>query len=920
MIALPVAGLASAGLVFQSTIATDAETVTTDLGRSQARLQVVSVPDPSLAQNPADTWDWQVSRNAKGIPTRASATSAPVDPATVLPAGTRVVTVSNSAATVTTAHGVASLSAVEGEVWDPSLRGHYNVVEGRGPSGVNEIMVSRSALARLGVKIGDQTHVVGPIARTVTVVGVLDDRTQPKSAAVLYGVPGSFGAAPSGDRTENLNYYLSLTYYLPDAPLSWAQVKELNAQGITAFSREVAANPPPRGTFTHRSTSNVWSLFAAISPFAGFAIFEITLLAGAAFTVGARQQQRALATVASVGAARSTLVQIVTSSGLVLGLVGGSLGIALGIAVGTAFMWLTSNGSANQYWGFHLSWTMMGGILLFALLIGWLAALVPAMAASKIDVVSALRGARRTSKPNRRRPIVGAIVLFAGIAMTLGAGLLLVALTLSKTYHAENWLSWVVIAGMCLGPVLTQIGLIMGSALVLGGMSRLLSRFGMGARLGTRDAMRNPGRSVPALAVIMTTVFAAVFAMTALAGSEATSRRSYGYATAVGDALVSLRGYDQLTTEMKNIYAPSDVIAVLTRTFDVREARALSSVPDPWGSTALPTNALLPAPAIPAANLCPRNVRSPEYTAAANRSGTVAFNSAQSDWRCTSLAAGLSGSGTSLMVGTADDLALVLGRQPSAAARAALAEGGAVSLYPAYVSNSKATISWWSKATWAAHGPLSIGEVRPARTEILNAVIDQPAHPIAFGVFVSPATADSLGLQYAPTMVLASLKSPPSTAQSDEASSALGILNNDPSGGWISIERGPANSSGVMAWGLLGLSALIAIAASAVAIGLARFDGRQDDATLASVGAGGLVRRSFAFWQALVIAGTGAALGAATGLIPAIALSLAGSGKVLEIPWPQIVLGITVLPLAIAVSNWLTSGRPRTLVRRAPIS
>jgi hypothetical protein len=841
-----------------------------------------------------------------------------VDPATALPAGTRIITVSNSAATVATAHGVASLSAVEGEVWDPSLRGHYNLVEGRGPSSTDEIMVSRAALARLGVRIGDQTKVIGPIARTVTVVGILDDRTQPSSAAILYGVPGSFSVAPPGDRTHNLNYSQSLTYYLPDAPISWSQIKALNAQGITALSREVAANPP-RGAYSAGSTWNAWSLFVAISPFAGFAIFEITLLAGAAFTVGARQQQRALATVASVGAARSTLVQIVTSSGLVLGLIGGTFGVAVGIAVGAVFMWLTSNGSANQYWGFHLSWPMMGGILLFALLIGWLAALVPAMAASKIDVVAALRGARKPPRPNRRRPIVGAIVLLAGIAMTLGAGLLLVALTVSKTYHAENWLSWVVIGGMCLGPVLTQIGLIIGSALVLGGMSRVLSRFGMGARLGTRDAMRNPGRSVPALAVIMTTVFAAVFSMTALASSEATSRQSYPYATAVGDALVSLRGYDQATGEMKTIYAPDDVISVLNRTFDVREARALSSVANPWDNASSPNNALIPAPAIPAANLCPRNVRSPEYSAATNRSGTAAFNSAQSDWRCRSVAAGLSGGGTSLLVGTADDLALVLGRQPSVAARAALVEGGAVSLYPDYVTNGKATISWWSKAQWAAHGPLTIGAVAPARTETLNAVVDQPAHPIAFGVFVSRATADSLGLQYAPSMVLASLKSPPSTAQSDQASSALGILNNNPSGGWVSIERGPSNSSALTSWGLLGLSALIAIAASAVAIGLARFDGRQDDATLASVGAGTLVRRNFAFWQALVIAGTGAALGAATGLIPAIALSLAGTGKLLDIPWPQIVLGITVLPLAIAVSNWLTSGRARILVRRTPI-
>jgi putative ABC transport system permease protein len=120
-------------------------------------------------------------------------------------------------------------------------------------------------------------------------------------------------------------------------------------------------------------------------------------------------------------------------------------------------------------------------------------------------------------------------------------------------------------------------------------------------------------------------------------------------------------------------------------------------------------------------------------------------------------------------------------------------------------------------------------------------------------------------------------------------------------------------------WGLLGLSALIAIASAAVAIGLARFDGRQDDATLSSLGAGHRVRRNFAFWQALVITGAGAVLGAGMGLVPALALG-ANADMPFAPPWLQISLTALALPLAIAVGNWLFTRRSRVAARRVTIA
>ena len=208
----------------------------------------------------------------------------------------------------------------------------------------------------------------------------------------------------------------------------------------------------------------------------------------------------------------------------------------------------------------------------------------------------------------------------------------------------------------------------------------------------------------------------------------------------------------------------------------------------------------------------------------------------------------------------------------------------------------------------------------PLRTETLPAVVDLPAHPIFFGVFVSKSTADHIGLDYEDSVILASTQKAPDAAQTDALTAAMRSLP-DIHGGQIfaNVETGPPSFAQPWVWGLLGLSGLIAIASAAVAIGLARFDGRQDDATLSSLGAGHRVRRSFAFWQALVITGAGAVLGAGMGLVPALALG-ANSDIPFAPPWLQIGLTAFALPLVIACGSWLFTRRNRVSGRRVTIA
>jgi ABC-type lipoprotein release transport system permease subunit len=78
------------------------------------------------------------------------------------------------------------------------------------------------------------------------------------------------------------------------------------------------------------------------------------------------------------------------------------------------------------------------------------------------------------------------------------------------------------------------------------------------------------------------------------------------------------------------------------------------------------------------------------------------------------------------------------------------------------------------------------------------------------------------------------------------------------------------------------------------------------------------VRKSFAFWQAVIIAGIGSVLGAATGLVPAWALGATGLPFVP--PWLQIGLVVVALPLVIASGSWLLATRNKVSARRVAIA
>lgn len=923
LVALPIAGLTAVAVTFASGEPTAEERVSTELAGNGARLHVVSSAGSEVSQEPLFSENWIITAGERAGPG--------VDLSTVLPKGTRILPL-YSAGFVTTAadSGGVNLSVTEGLSWEESFSGMYDIVEGVAPKHDREILATHALLDRLNIRIGDTVSLRSPRAITATVVGIMDDHTRPDSSSWIFARPGALsGLTPGAAEDFEL---AGFDFYLPDVELSWDAVRELNAHGVTALSRPVLLDPPPNGeNIIMRGDGGIMATIIIMGAIgAAFAAFEVILLAGAAFTVTARQHQRSLATIASVGAPRRTLFLVLAAQGVVLGAVGGIIGIAAGIGSAATFMALSSDGSRTQYYGFHIPWLVLGGFAAFAVAIGWLASLLPARNASRFDVVAALRGARKPPPPRRRTPVIGIALLIVGVVLAIAGGLLLPIL-LDAGHGLANGhpLLWIPICMLIVGPIMAQVGLMLCGALMLRTIARLAQRAGLGARLATRDAARNPNRAVPALAAIMSTVFVAVFAMCMFAAADEYQRLNHRHTLTLGQASVHLYGYtwddDVHIWQHENPRALEDAMRA---TIDVEDVRTIASVPHPFspGTGLTVTDERREAgstwqvPRIPANNICPYLPDSPEYTSAFEDPNSAESRQARDDWRCADGIVWLGGPLVSqIFVGDAEDLAFLLERDVSTQARQTLEAGGAVSLYPHYVADGKFTIDWLTNdQAMLRDSGQETGA--PVRSETIPAVVESPDYPINFMVFITPKTADNLGIDYLDSQLVATTGAMPPTSAMDDLHAAFRTtLSKNIGEIWFELETGPRENAAPWVWGLLALSGLIALASSAVAIGLARFDGRQDDATLAAVGATPLLRRSVAFWQAMIVAGAGSFLGAAMGLLPALALG-ANPGTPFAAPWLPIGIAIVALPLLIAAGSWIFTRRPKVQTRRMSIA
>ncbi|MCR2814955.1 ABC transporter permease [Microbacterium jiangjiandongii] len=903
LIALPMA-LVSGGIVFGvSHMPTTEETLTAELGQADSWVAVVYGPDPSLRQYlDRPTW-WEVDRDdMTGIPANAEQPM-PESAAPLLPRGLDAIEIGEGAVTAETAGGTGALAAVIGDAWDPVLAGRFETHEGRAPTNAREAMVSPGALERLGAALGDELVLTEPAA-SFTITGVMTQAEDADAAEVVF--------LPATAATRALQADVTATrWFLPEWSPTAADVAELNQQGLVVLDRQLYANPgagAAPGLGFDNLTATILTVTGIAAAFTGYLV---VLLAGAAFSVSARRQQRSLAVAASVGAARGDIFRIVLLQGTVLGLVGGVLGTGVGIGLGVLFLHLLDDGSAAAFWGLHIPVPALVGVVAFAVIVGTIAAIAPARAATRGEVIAALRGARRPVRVRTDRPLWGSLLLAMGVGVTGAAGAGLAALSAAeaqiKDYSNPLWT--IAIIGIVAGPLLLQVGVILAGHWLLTLLTRVLSHLGIAPRIASRDAAANPGRIVPAFAAIAAVAFLSSAALGGVGVSLGSTERGWVHQGPLGS--VAMTAYPS--------ESGGDTAPLLEEAHERGRALLERSGPSAVGSVwsqgwpgeydergrLKPTDATLVSPLLQ------------DY---------VACSDADPDPNCVFPSRAAVGYHHALGVVAASDLEAVLGVPVPDSVRSAFGSGAAIVSDPRFVSPDGRVVL--NTVTLEQVESDSSDRWNPDAGdghEVDVAAIDLP-QALPWGVVISPQTADDTGVLRGGLTLVAAYPQPPSVTQLDRlrADAESSSRAHPDVYMYPHLESGPPAPAGWL-WLILGATAVLVVAASAVALGLARVERRPDDATLAAVGGSRRLRRGIAFWQALVIAGMGAMTGAVAGILPVWGLVLASGNnynppQLTDLPWVWLTLLAVGLPLAIALASWLVPPRHPDLTRRTAIA
>jgi putative ABC transport system permease protein len=264
----------------------------------------------------------------------------------------------------------------------------------------------------------------------------------------------------------------------------------------------------------------------------GFLTPMLLALSGAALLVGAfiifntfsitvAQRTREFALLRALGSTRRQIVAAVVGEALVVGIVASGLGLLAGLGfaklLGALF---DAAGFGIPRSGMELAPRTIAVALSVGIGVTLLAALVPALRATRVTPVQALAG---TPAPSRRRRRLAPVL--AAVVSVLGLGMLLTGLFGGGAATAR-------MGSMAGGAVLVFVGIALMARHIVRPVAALVGwplerAFHTPGRLARENAMRNPGRTATTSSALMVglghVVFVAVFA----AGMKATVSDSF---------------------------------------------------------------------------------------------------------------------------------------------------------------------------------------------------------------------------------------------------------------------------------------------------------------------------------------------------------------------------------------------------------
>lgn len=364
---------------------------------------------------------------------------------------------------------------------DPRLS-PWRLAEGRAPNAEGEVVIDRSSARAGDLDIGSVTTVRTPHPQTVTVVGIAtfgEADSQGPTTQVLFDTDTAQQllvgdanratalrlAADAGvDHDELAGRITALlpraTEAITGAQLSAEQMADLESDFLGAFNGLLLA-------------------FAAV----GLVVATLTIHNTLSIIVAQRSKESAL--LRALGASRRQVVAMVAVESLSIGVVASAAGVGAGLGLaGLALLGMSSAGFGAPG-GMHWSTTSLLVGLAVGVVVTAAATIVPAVAASRIAPLAAVRDSAV------ERPAASRLRLGTAAAFGLGAAACVIATT--RVDGSE-----LAITG--LGILAAIISLLLAGPTLAGPVARALgwplARFrGQPGDLARRNAVRNPRRT-----------------------------------------------------------------------------------------------------------------------------------------------------------------------------------------------------------------------------------------------------------------------------------------------------------------------------------------------------------------------------------------------------------------------------------------
>ncbi|WP_436700740.1 FtsX-like permease family protein [Nocardioides sp. BYT-33-1] len=510
LVCLPVLAVVAAAVVWRTADVSGAEGVERRMGTAAALVYGSGTTQVVQSFDPDGTTSW--IGEEEHVSTAAEVQQ-------VLGADRPLLPIAREYLSYATDRGVGDVVVTQTDLADPLARGLFRLEDGRLPRATDEVVVN-PALVRRGPGLGETLTALrrgsdGETRTELRIVGIVESATTRDEAvaAVLPGAVGTPDAPPQ--------------WLVGGAPVSWDDVRALNAVGLLAASRQVLSDPPPASAQPPEVVSDEpvdETALTALVLVVTMVLLEVVLLAGPAFAVRARAQARALALVAAAGGTPAQARRTVLASGVVIGLLGGVLGTVLGIGLGALLVPVAQRLQGTWFGPFEVPWPLLLAVAGFGLVAAVLAAVVPAYSASRNDVVAVLAGRRGEGRTSRRSPVLGLVLIAAGV---------LAGLVGSRASGASPAL-------VGASALLSVVGMILLVATVVAAVGGAARRFPLALRFAARDAARHRTRTVPAVAAVGATVAGVIALGIALSSQQAADERDYEPRLAHGYAVTTL--------------------------------------------------------------------------------------------------------------------------------------------------------------------------------------------------------------------------------------------------------------------------------------------------------------------------------------------------------------------------------------------